>query len=146
MRPVEEALFGSAEEALGDRLVTGFLPYGTQVRRTIYSTPWAGTTHSVPLDDLFFIEVDRTAIQLQRGQYFLSNAGVDTIHLPGGQVTATHPTAQVVYVGTIRFRRDDFYAITDVNILDRYSQAAAAITTRFGPDVTIAKALWQSAR
>ncbi len=146
MVPVENALFGSAEDALGNRLVTGFLPYGTRVRRTIYSTPWTGTTHSVPLDDLFFIEVDRTAIQLQPGKYFLSNAGVDTITLPGGQVTATHPSAQVVYVGTIRFRRDDFFAITDVRVIDRFSQVAATTRHRYGPDITIAKSLWRSPR
>lgn len=144
MVPVENALFGSAEDALGDRLVTGFLPYGTRVRHTIYSTPWAGTTHSVPLNDLYFIEVDRTAIQLQPGKYFLSNAGVDTITLPGGQVTATHPSAQVVYVGTIRFRRDDFFAITDVRVVDRFTQAAAAARQRYGSDITIAKSLWRS--
>lgn len=144
MVPVENALFGSAEDALGNRLVTGFLPFGTQVHRTIYSTPWAGTTHSVPLGDLFFIEVDRTAIQLQPGKYFLSNVGVDTITLPGGQVTASHPTAQVVYVGTIRFRRDDFFAITDVRVIDRFSQAAAAARNRYGSNITIAKSLWRS--
>ena len=145
-RPLENALFGSAEDFVGNRLVTGFLPFGTRVTRTIYSTPWTGTTHSVPLDDLFFIEVDRTAIQLQPGQYFLSDSGVDTITLPGGLVTATHPSAQVVYVGTVRYRRDDFLAITDVNVSDRYSQAAAAIRSRYGPDTTIAKSLWRQAR
>jgi hypothetical protein len=145
-RPLEEALFGSAEDALGSRLVTGFLPYGTRVSRTIYSTPWAGTTHSVPLDDLFFIEVDRTAIQLQPGQYFLSDSGIDSITLPGGLVTAAHPTAQVVYVGTVRYRRDDFFAITDVRVLDRFGQAAAEIKSRYGADTTIAKGLWLPAR
>ena len=143
--PLEEALFGSAEDALGDRLVTGFLPYGTQVNKTIYSTPWAGTTHSVPLDDLFFIEVDRTTIEMQPSQFFLSSGG-DTIKLPGGLVTATHPTAQIVYVGAVRYRRDDFYAITDVRVLDRFSQAAAAARARYGSDVTVSRSLWRPAR
>ena len=145
-RPLERALFGSAEDALGNRLVTGFLPYGTRVTKTIYSTPWTGATHSVPLDDLFFIEVDRSAIQLQPGQYFLSDLGVDSVTLPGGLVTATHPTAQVVYVGTVRYRRDDFYTITDVRVLDRYAQAAAAVRSRYGSSTTIAKGLWRPAR
>lgn len=145
-RPLENALFGSAEDVLGNRLVTGFLPYGTRVNKTIYSTPWKGTTHSVPLDDLFFIEVDRTAIQLQPGQYFLSDSGIDRIILPGGLVTATHPTAQVVYVGTVRYRRDDFFAITDMQVSDRYAQAAAAIRSRYGSGTTIAKSLWRSGR
>ncbi len=143
--PLEEALFGTAEDAVGDRLVTGFLPYGTQVNRTIYSTPWAGTTHSVPLDDLFFIEVDRTAIELQPGQFFL-NSGGDAIKLPGGLVTAAHPTAQIVYVGAVRYRRDDFYAITDVRVLDRFSQAATAARARYGSQVTVARSLWRPAR
>ena len=146
MRPTEELLFGSAQDFAGNRLVTGFQPFGTRVQRTIYSTPFAGATHSVPLDELFFIEVDRTAIQLQPGQYFLSDAGVDTITLPGGLVTATHPSAQVVYVGAVRYRRDDFLAITDVQVVDQFSQAAAAARSRFGPDVTIAKSLWRPTR
>lgn len=144
--PLERALFGSPEELVGNRLVTGFLPYGTRVTKTIYSSPLKGTTHSVPLDDLFFIEVDRSAIELQPGQYFLSDVGVDAIRLPGGLVTAAHPTAQVVYVGTVRYQRDDFYAITDVRVIDRYSQAAAQARRLYGPNVTIAKSLWRRGR
>ena len=144
MRPAEELLFGSAEDFAGNRLMTGFLPFGTRVQQTIYSTPLAGSTHAVPLDDLFFIEVDRRALELQPGQFFLSDSGVDTIRVPGGLVTATHPTAQVIYVGTVRYSRNEFYAITDVRVIDRYGQAAAAARRQFGSDVTIAKALWRS--
>ena len=146
MRPVEEALFGSPEDFVGDRLVTGFLPFGQQVRQSLWGNPWVGKTHSVPLDDLFFIEVERTALQMQPGQFFLSDWGLDTIDLPGGLVTATHPTADVVYVGTVRYRRDDFFAITDVRVLDRYSQAAAAVRSRYGANTTIAKSLWRPGR
>lgn len=146
MRPVEERLFGSAEDLVGDRLVTGFLPFGTQVRPSMWGNPWVGKTHSVPLDDLFFIEVERTALQMQPGQFFLSDWGPDSIVLPGGLVTATHPTADVVYVGTVRYRRDDFFAITDVRVLDRFSQAAAAVRSRYGANTTIAKSLWRPDR
>ena len=144
LRPAENALFGSAEDFAGNRLVTGFQPYGTQVRQSMFS-PFAGATHSVPLDDLFFIEVDRGAIQMQDGQYFLSDMGVDTIALPGGFVTATHPTAQVVYVGTIRYNRDDFFSITNVHVLDRFAQAAAEARRRYGNGTSVAKSLWRAA-
>ncbi|MGJ8621396.1 MAG: hypothetical protein ACSHW1_01375 [Yoonia sp.] len=142
-RPLENALFGSPEQMVGNRLVTGFLPYGTRVSQSIFSSPMSGATHSVPLGELFFVEVDRTAIQLQPGQYFLSDGFMDAITLPGGLVTATHPTAQVVYVGTVRYQRDDFYAITDVRVIDRYSQAVAQARRLYGPNVSVAKSLWR---
>jgi hypothetical protein len=145
LRPAENALFGSPQDFVGNRLVTGFLPFGTQVRPSMF-TPFPGATHSVPLDDFFFIEVDRGAIQMQDGQYFLSDMGVDTIQLPGGFVTATHPSAQVVYVGTIRYTRDDFLAITNVRVLDRFNQAAAEARQRYGSNITVAKSLWRPAR
>jgi len=145
-RGIEVPIFGTAEELVGNRLVTGFLPLGTQVRPSIFSGPLAGTTHSVPLDELYFIEVDRTAIELQPSQYFLSDMGVDSIRLPGNLATATHPTAQIVYVGTVRYTRDDFFAITDVRVSDRFAQAAAAARARYGSDVTIAKSLWRPTR
>ena len=140
------SLFGTAEEFAGDRIITGFIPSGTTVTKTIFSTPFAGATHSVPLDNLYFIEVPRTAIVLKDSQYLLSDAGVDDIRLPGGLFSTSSPTAQVVYIGTVRFARDDFYAITDVRVIDRYAQAAAAVRSRYGANVTIAKALWQTGR
>jgi hypothetical protein len=146
LRPAEEALFGSPEDMLGNRLITGFQPFGTLVRETMFSTPWTGSTHAVPLDELFFIEVDRGAIQLQNGKYLLSDLGLDAMTLPGGFVTAAHPTAQIVYVGTLRYTRDDFLAITDVRVLDRYGQATAAARRLYGADVTIAKSLWRPFR
>ena len=81
---------------------------------------------------------------MQNGQFLLSDMGVDSISLPGGFVTATHPSAQVVYVGTIRYSRDDFFAVTNVRILDRYSQAVSAARQLYGPDVTVAKSLWRT--
>ncbi|MFT7106697.1 MAG: hypothetical protein ACJAVT_001218 [Yoonia sp.] len=89
-------------------------------------------THSGPLNELFFIEVDRTATRPQPSQFFLSDAGVDTITLPGGLVTAAHPKTWAVYVGAVRYSRDDFFAITDVQVVDRYTLAAAAVRSRYG--------------
>jgi hypothetical protein len=142
-RPLTDSVFGSAEDLVGNRLVTGFIPAGREVRQSFFGSPLAGATHSVPLEELFFIEVDRQALELLPSKYFLSDAGVDLIELPGGFVTATHPTAQVVYVGNLRYRRDDFFAVTDIRVTDRYGEAVAAARRLYGPNITVAKALWR---
>ena len=51
------------------------------------------------------------------------------------------PNDQAVYIGTLRYHRDEFFTTKKVEVLDRFAQANTAFTEKFGRDVTLRKSL-----
>lgn len=104
------------------------------------------SAQAIPLDRTFFITVPRAQIYLHPGVFMMSipngrNLGAE-IYLPGGLTTASSATADIIYVGTIRYSRGDFMEITNVSVIDEFGTARGEIVHRFGADATIAKGLW----
>lgn len=54
------------------------------------------------------------------------------IVLPAGVKIDVHPGDKAVYIGTIRYERDDFFSITKVSIRDDYEHENAAFIKKFG--------------
>jgi hypothetical protein len=46
-----------------------------------------------------------------------------------------------VYIGTLRYQRDEFFEITRVTVVDEYAQASAEFAKRFGSRQPLRKAL-----
>ena len=66
---------------------------------------------------------------------------VYTTQLVFPSVRVSFPTdAQAVYVGTIRYIRNDFYEIVDIQVIDNYEQAVEDLTARFGPGIELVRA------
>lgn len=66
---------------------------------------------------------------------------MEKIYFPGGLQFTVEAEDQAVYLGTIRYRRNDFYEITDLDVLDEYSEAEKEFASKFGDGVTLRKAL-----
>ncbi len=50
-------------------------------------------------------------------------------------------TDQAVYIGTLRYHRDDFFSTEKVEVLDNFTQANIAFTEKFGEGITLRKSL-----
>lgn len=98
-------------------------------------------TRSLPLAQTFFITVPRATLYLQEGIYMTHAGDMSPIRLPGGFKTRMPANADVAYVGTLTYRRGDFYEITGVSVRDDYSRTVSEIRAKYGSDVSIGKAL-----
>ena len=54
------------------------------------------------------------------------------MNLPGGIKFTLKPDDRAVYVGTIRYHRDDYNAITRVELLDEFKRVNKEFTNKFG--------------
>ncbi|MCV2881938.1 hypothetical protein [Actibacterium sp. XHP0104] len=102
---------------------------------------YGNENRALPLSQTFFITVPRATLYLQEGVYSLNTAGMSQIKLPGGLRTRMPAGAQVAYVGTVVYRRDDFYTITSTTVRDEFARTLPEIRAKYGADVTVGKAL-----
>lgn len=65
---------------------------------------------------------------------------VTEILLPRMEFEIT-PADKAIYVGTLRFHRDEFNEVTKAEILDHYAGAAAEFTKKFGNGAALRKAI-----
>ncbi len=54
------------------------------------------------------------------------------MQLPGGLQYALKPDDRAVYIGTLRYYRDDYNTITKVEIVNDYARAKRAFYAKFG--------------
>ena len=54
------------------------------------------------------------------------------LNLPGGIKYTVKPDDRAVYVGTIRYHRDDYNAITKIEVIDDYQRVNKEFTDKFG--------------
>ena len=60
---------------------------------------------------------------------------------PGGLRVALKEGDRAVYIGTLRYHRNEFFDITDVAVVDDYAAANAEYMKKFGNGVSLRKAL-----
>ncbi len=61
--------------------------------------------------------------------------------LPGGLKVELQPKDKAVYVGTIRYTRNEYFDITKAEIVDDYDRTNAAFKKKFGAKYNLRKAL-----
>lgn len=61
--------------------------------------------------------------------------------LPGGLKVELQPKDKAVYVGTIRYTRNEYFDITKAEIIDDYDRTNAAFRKKFGAKYNLRKAL-----
>lgn len=62
--------------------------------------------------------------------------------LPGGMyVTARGDQRRGIYIGTVRYTRDEFFAITKMEVVDQYDQARTEFVKIFGDRAVLRKSL-----
>jgi hypothetical protein len=77
------------------------------------------------------------------GVLFLEIGGssLERVYFPGGLHVAVKPGDRGVYIGTLRYHRDEFFEITRVTVVDDYREASAEFAGKFGRGAALRKAL-----
>jgi hypothetical protein len=99
-----------------------------------------------PIGSTFFVRSKAEPSFVLGGILFLEIGGSNPqqkVRFPGGFQVAAKPGDRAVYVGTLRYHRDEFFEITRVSVVDEYREANAQFASRFRGEagVTLRKAL-----
>ncbi len=70
----------------------------------------------------------------------------DQAYFPGGLRADIKPDDRAVYIGTIRYHRNEFFEITRTEIVDEYQRVNVEFKDRFGDTYPLRKALLTPAR
>jgi hypothetical protein len=94
-----------------------------------------GQTFMVQSDDRPFYILG-SMIMLQAGK-----TEGEPVYLPGGFKVDIHPGDQAVYIGTIRYYRNEFFDVEKVTIRDEYEQANLEMKKQLGSSRQLKKRL-----
>jgi hypothetical protein len=91
----------------------------------------------------FFVRSKAQPAYVLGGIVFLDMGGnsQQKAYFPGGFQLTTKPGDRAVYVGTLRYHRDEFFEIQRITVVDEYPQANAEFQTKFGKGQALRKAL-----
>lgn len=88
----------------------------------------------------FFVAADAKPLFLRAGVVMLDD-GANKAYFPGGLQITPRAGDKAIYVGTIEYRRDEFFNIQGVRIVDDFERAQREFKDRFGGKLTLRKAL-----
>lgn len=92
-----------------------------------------------PLGSVFMLRRQRAPFFIRVG-YFL-NMEHKRAYLPGGFEVQVRPDDRAVYIGTIRYRRDEFLNILSVSVEDEHKATEARFKEKFGARRSLRKVL-----
>lgn len=85
----------------------------------------------------FMVKAPRRRTYLNGGMTWLDGVKSERLWFPGGYYFDVPADAKAVYIGTLRFHRNDFNTITRVEVLDQRRDVAAVLKSAGSPaDVT----------
>ena len=92
-----------------------------------------------PLEQTFFVRGKNRPFYILIGELWWS-AG-DKAYFPAGFRIDVRSTDKAVYIGTLRYRRDEFFQFTKREVVDDYERANAEFRKKFGSKYALRKAL-----
>jgi len=131
VQDVENKIFLIADERLRE------LPRGTAL------ADFAGRIEA-PIGSTFFVRSSNRPFYVLGGILFIAfspDSGAERVYFPGGLRVAIRPGDRAVYIGTLRYERDEFFEITRTRVVDEYPAANAEFVRQFGAGQTLRKAL-----
>lgn len=95
------------------------------------------------LGKTFFVRSQDKPFYILGGMLYLDLGGEETnrAYFPGGLKVSIKPGEKAVYIGTVRYQRNEFFEITKANIVDDYERANAEFKKKFGTRYPLHKAL-----
>ncbi len=96
------------------------------------------------LDEMFFFKIPADLKYVVDGRVIVElgrRGAVSEILLPTGLKIDARPGDKAVYIGNLKFTRDDFNSITGVKLTDEYKSAVRQFRTRFGGKYKLRKAI-----
>lgn len=109
-------------------------------------------TIKVSLTDPYFVALPRTmgyfigAIVPMRQEGSSRHRNEIRVNLPTGLRITALPQDRAIYIGTIRYFRDEFFDILRVEVIDDYGQAREQFAKKFGTAVVLQKRLLRGAK
>ena len=76
----------------------------------------------------------------------LGHGTTDQAYFPGGLKADIRPDDRAVYIGTIRYHRNEFFEVTGIEIIDEYERVNVAFKNQFGDTHLLRKALLKPVR
>jgi hypothetical protein len=90
----------------------------------------------------FFVRSDSKPFFILGGVLFLDiGSSTNRAYFPGGLKVSIQPGDRAVYIGTVRYHRNEFFEITRVAIEDDYERANAEFRKKFGARTPLRRAL-----
>ena len=91
----------------------------------------------------FFVRSQSKPFFILGGMLYLDLGGSETnrAYFPGGLKVSLKPGEKAVYIGTVRYNRNEFFEITKASIVDDYDRANAEFKKKFGTRYPLHKAL-----
>jgi hypothetical protein len=95
------------------------------------------------LEQTFFVRSSDRPFYILGGMLWLEfgNYGSNKAYFPGGLRVALKPGDKAVYIGTVRYQRDEFWNFKKISIVDDYERANAEFRKQFGARTALRKAL-----
>ncbi|HSD96809.1 MAG TPA: hypothetical protein VLB06_06660 [Sulfuricaulis sp.] len=103
---------------------------------------YAGRIEAI-LGKNFFVRSNNKPFFILGGMMYLDLGGQETnrAYFPGGLKVSLKPGDKAVYVGTVRYHRNEFFEVTKAAIVDDYDRANAEFKKKFGTKTPLRKAL-----
>jgi len=113
--------------------------------RVLQSEPKAadlGGRIEATLEQTFFVRSSDQPFYILGGMIWLEiGRGMNKAYFPGGLRVPLKTGDKAVYVGTVRYYRDEFWNFSKVAIVDDYDRANAEYRKKFGTKIPLRKAL-----
>lgn len=90
-------------------------------------------------DRTFFVLSKNKPFYILIGELWLD--GADKVYFPAGLKINIRPTDKAVYIGTLRYHRNEFFHFPKYGVIDDYEQAKAEFRKKFGNRYPLVKAL-----
>ncbi len=104
--------------------------YNGRVEAPLGETFYARAPNSSPL------YVNRSEIMMA-----LYRSGMEKAILPSGYKIDIRRGDKAVYIGTIKYHRDEFFEVHKIDIIDEYEKESAAFRKKFGKKFTLRRAI-----
>ena len=81
------------------------------------------------------------------GMFYLSlgqGSMPEIAYFPGGFKVDIRPTDKAIYIGTLRYHRNEFFEVTNIEVIDEYERVKAEFVHQFGTEHELRKALMTS--
>ena len=95
----------------------------------------------------FFVKSSRESFYLIAGMMYLQmgyNTMPDLAYFPGGYKVNIRPDDKAVYIGTLRYHRNEFFEVTRIEVIDEYERVKAEFVHQFGIEHELRKTLMTS--
>jgi hypothetical protein len=101
-----------------------------------------------PFGEEFIVRSSTEPFYVIAGMMFLSlgYGTPDQAYFPGGLKANIRPDDKAVYIGTIRYHRNEFFEVTDAEIVDEYDRVKREFEKQVGDEYPLRKALLSPVR